>query len=595
MGREVIKKILKEATGDSSQARGSYILPMQPGFRIFDKSQLAPFNEKISDFQNAELYSDSLDGNMDESENEIRKMETLARKIAKFKKNHPIQNDEDGDNINPYPVKVNEWTEITDDVIKESNTSVTAGLYNGPLELGLKKWKKDSLNPFNIEVSHDHNVKSKTSKLKNNVSKSVGVWEKNEDGSHHIPTHDAGGKKETKLNEDLAVWFGKKKKPKGSKQPKGPWVNICKKVDGKHPPCGRSEATDRAYPKCRAAGVAGKMSDSEKRSACQQKRKAEKSHPKTGTGNKPKMVSYKPKNESYLRGIIRSIISEQITYYKDDKGNPKTLTGPMSVPKGGTKISKDEFDKLSRPAILNTNTQSTSVFKCVPLLFIEPIKKFIGEGYDKRFLKASLGVIGRESDFGTSKRYTFTAPLKSLWAYVGGQTSVGPGQIKPETAEKYGLEVSDLNTSEGSLKGVYKILRDNYNTAIKMGYSDDKPSVNFSSGTGSAALDMAIIGFNLGQSKIVKYCKTTNPNIKKPCSMAGKVIEEQSVIGAPTFGTVTTSQKTDTLNKKKFTVLNEWVPNYLPNYKSERWDGVNISSHGYVKEVASKIKNFNCF
>jgi hypothetical protein len=33
----------------------------------------------------------------------------------------------------------------------------------------------------------------------------------------------------SQLKEDLAVWFGKKKKSKGSKQPQGPWVNICKK------------------------------------------------------------------------------------------------------------------------------------------------------------------------------------------------------------------------------------------------------------------------------------------------------------------------------------------------------------------------------
>ena len=107
------------------------------------------------------------------------------------------------------------------------------------------------------------------------------------------------------INEDLAVWFGTKKKPKGSKQPKGPWVNICRKVDGKHPPCGRPEASDRGYPKCRAVGVAGKMSDSQKKSACAQKRKAEKTHSKTGTGNKPKMVSYKPKkkNESISENI----------------------------------------------------------------------------------------------------------------------------------------------------------------------------------------------------------------------------------------------------------------------------------------------------
>ena len=50
------------------------------------------------------------------------------------------------------------------------------------------------------------------------------------------------------LNEDLAVWFGKKKKPKGSSQPKGPWVDICRKVDGKHPPCGRSDTSKGSYP-----------------------------------------------------------------------------------------------------------------------------------------------------------------------------------------------------------------------------------------------------------------------------------------------------------------------------------------------------------
>ncbi|NBU82883.1 MAG: hypothetical protein EBS55_14685, partial [Flavobacteriaceae bacterium] len=115
------------------------------------------------------------------------------------------------------------------------------------------------------------------------------------------------------INEDLGVWFGTKKKPKGSKQPKGPWVNICKKIDGKHPPCGRHEASDKAYPKCRASGVAGKMSDSEKKAACSQKRRAEKSHPKFGTGNSPKMVSYKKKQNESLDRLIKKILSEEIT------------------------------------------------------------------------------------------------------------------------------------------------------------------------------------------------------------------------------------------------------------------------------------------
>jgi hypothetical protein len=101
---------------------------------------------------------------------------------------------------------------------------------------------------------------------------------------------------EVLLNEDLAVWFGTKKKPKGSSQPKGPWVNISRNDEnGKHPPCGRPEASSKSYPKCRAAGVAAKMTDSQKKAACDKKRKAEKSNPKVGKGNKPTMSSYKPK------------------------------------------------------------------------------------------------------------------------------------------------------------------------------------------------------------------------------------------------------------------------------------------------------------
>ena len=118
---------------------------------------------------------------------------------------------------------------------------------------------------------------------------------------------------EIPLNEDLGVWFGTKKKPKGSKQPSGPWVNICSKVDGKHPPCGRPDADSKSYPKCRAVGVAGKMSDSAKKAACQQKRSAEKKDTQTGKGQKPVMTSYKPKkkrtqNES-LEFVIKNILS----------------------------------------------------------------------------------------------------------------------------------------------------------------------------------------------------------------------------------------------------------------------------------------------
>lgn len=65
------------------------------------------------------------------------------------------------------------------------------------------------------------------------------------------------------------------------------WVDISRKVDGKHPPCGRKKASTSAkgYPKCVPAAKAGKMTVAEKASAVRRKRaKAQ------GVGGKPTHV-----------------------------------------------------------------------------------------------------------------------------------------------------------------------------------------------------------------------------------------------------------------------------------------------------------------
>jgi hypothetical protein len=217
--------------------------------------------------------------------------------------------------------------------IKEATTSASIGKFKVPIVLAPEVWDKKELAPFtnslysytNAELAYEEadgdfkqskekrdEIERKTKKIsaKSEYLKQFYMGQNDEEGSAINPTISGEPLKEELLKEDLAVWFGTKKKPKGSKQPKGPWVNICRKgKDGKHPPCGRPEADSKGYPKCRAAGVAGKMSDSAKRAACSQKRKAEKKEPKVGTGNKPTMTSYKPKNES-LRELIKNIIVE---------------------------------------------------------------------------------------------------------------------------------------------------------------------------------------------------------------------------------------------------------------------------------------------
>jgi len=225
--------------------------------------------------------------------------------------------------------------------IREATGSGSSGHYKVPIVLAPQQWKPDQLAPFNTPVYKYTNaelayeeadgdylespeerkkIETKTEKLSriDTYLKSFYTGQNDEDGSsisdvespEEIIKQDVGPLKESFLKEDLAVWFGTKKKPKGSKQPSGPWVNICRKKEGGgHPPCGRPEASDKGYPKCRAAGVASKMTDAQKRSACQQKRKAEKTHSKSGTGNKPKMTSYKPKNEQ-LQELIKKVLRE---------------------------------------------------------------------------------------------------------------------------------------------------------------------------------------------------------------------------------------------------------------------------------------------
>jgi hypothetical protein len=233
---QIIKKVIKEATGESSGGRGSYIPPMQPGLRPWEDSSLGPFVDAVSDFKNPLVQYDSYDEKFDLRRKQIKELEKTASKIQDYIKHHPYSTFSDDD----------------------------GNIVNKNMEDGLNPHVREKLAPFTEKVPFNE-------------------W---------IEVSDKGV-----VNEDLAVWFGKKKKPKGSSQPKGPWVNICRKVDGKHPPCGRHDTSKGSYPKCRAAGVAGKMSDSQKRAACVQKRAAEKKDPQSGKGQKPVMTSYKPKKK----------------------------------------------------------------------------------------------------------------------------------------------------------------------------------------------------------------------------------------------------------------------------------------------------------
>jgi hypothetical protein len=245
--------------------------------------------------------------------------------------------------------------------INEATITGGSGAYKPPISPGLKLWDKTSLDPYieplskyvSAELqydSYDGIMDSKNIKTKEHnaikISNELKKRQQNQDddglGAGRVSISSVGGTSnnvsedvETLINlltEDLAVWFGTKKKPKGSKQPKGPWVNICRKVDGKHPPCGRPDTSKGAYPKCRAAGVAGKMSDSQKKAACSQKRRAEKKDTQTGKGQKPVYTSYKPKKESLINKevIIEKFKVEPHEYIKLFENDDFLLVIPLT-------------------------------------------------------------------------------------------------------------------------------------------------------------------------------------------------------------------------------------------------------------------------
>ena len=128
------------------------------------------------------------------------------------------------------------------------------------------------------------------------------------------------------MNEDLNKWFKEK------------WVNIGKKVDGKHPPCGTS-GEKSGYAKCVPAAKAAGMSKKEKESATQRKRAAQNKAGRggkdsSGQGKKPIYVSTKPKNETMN-------IEEKLNLFLEK--NCPTDPGKWSASKSAAKSKFDVY------------------------------------------------------------------------------------------------------------------------------------------------------------------------------------------------------------------------------------------------------------
>jgi len=121
------------------------------------------------------------------------------------------------------------------------------------------------------------------------------------------------------LKEDLRRWFKEK------------WVDVSKKVGGKHPPCGRKSADGKSYPKCRPSKkvsketpkVASSYDKKEKKAMTSQKRRAEKKEPKSGKGNKPTFARFDESTINFNQDQIASIALNVINELKNTNSGPK--------------------------------------------------------------------------------------------------------------------------------------------------------------------------------------------------------------------------------------------------------------------------------
>ncbi len=188
------------------------------------------------------------------------------------------------------------------------------------------------------------------------------------------------------LKEDLRRWFKEK------------WVDVSRKVDGKHPPCGRKDANGKAYPKCRPSKkvsketpkVASSYDKKEKKAMTAQKRRAEKKEPKSGKGNKPTFARF---DESINKDQIVNLVLNTLNEVKIDNRGPK-----MAINESKNMISESISYHINNNLPITENVYriySEEFFKLyteAKNLMKNGVVEFFGDDLD--LLHTNIGEIG---------------------------------------------------------------------------------------------------------------------------------------------------------------------------------------------------------
>lgn len=276
------------------------------------------------------------------------------------------------------------------------------------------------------------------------------------------------------------------------------------------------------------------------------------------------------------------------------------------------------FDKETEKKVLSRK------FTCLSPELSIAAQYTLSHGIDPLFVKYGLGILGRESDFGAvmgkygikaapeymmNKMSEVVPGFKNILQWGAKKVfnkdnwvpSMGIAQMTPDIAKKYNVDLEQLMSLSGSLLAASKYLIDLYKQT-KTNYDTNSPSKIIINGkltenpssSGNAALDAAVMSYNLGASKFKKkYCRTNDSNYMAPCdSTNGKYKPYPN----------------DKPNLILDVKANDTIKNYIPTIKTDTTGNVDkvlnkfrdkpqtsyISNLGYLKEVVNNVKNFSC-
>ena len=249
-------------------------------------------------------------------------------------------------------------------------------------------------------------------------------------------------------------------------------------------------------------------------------------------------------------------------------------------------------------------------YDCLDLKTSLAVEYAISQGAKPNLVKFALGILGRESDFG---EVMGAYGIKAVPEYIMNKMSevipgfkevlqfgakiafgkenwvpsMGIAQMTPDISKKYNVNLEDLMSLSGSLLAVSKYLKDLYKQTLNF-YDANQPSkiiwdgklITNPSSSGNAALDAAIMSYNLGSSKFRKqYCSTNNSKYMAPCNSPNGIYQPHPK---------------DQPNLRLKVNTNNIIRNYIPTIKTKTSTNQYISSTGYLKEVVGHSKKFDC-